>query len=284
MGEDDSHWDVRIVPASSIRKVQPAFEEDDEIFASLRTGAPLPASEEKEHVEKILSWRYAERGVADVPAKLSVTELKRRFAAEEAAEDSYGEPHGASRETETFAFKRPNFVQKKEKLSPSEYGTLMHTVLQHIDLAGDLSEKGIEAQLETMAQKEILLPEQIKSVDSRAIEGFFAQSLGAEMKKASRLWRELPFSRMVEARRFYPGAEPEARIFLQGIIDVLFERADGKLTLLDYKTDRNTRPDVVRKKYQQQIDLYAEAVAAIFGRAPEERYLYLLHNGAVVSL
>ena len=284
LGEDDSHWDVRIVPASSIRKVQPAFEEDDEIFARLRTGAPLPASEEKEHVEKILSWRYAEWGVADVPAKLSVTELKRRFAAEEAAEDSYREPHGASRETETFAFKRPNFVQKKEKLSPSEYGTLMHTVLQHVDLAGDLSEKGIEAQLETMAQKEILLPEQIKSVDSRAIEDFFAQSLGAEMKKANRLWRELPFSRMVEARRFYPDAEPEARIFLQGIIDVLFERADGKLTLLDYKTDRNTRPDVVRKKYQQQIDLYAEAVAAIFGRAPEERYLYLLHNGAVVSL
>ena len=104
------------------------------------------------------------------------------------------------------------------------------------------------------------------------------------MKKANRLWRELPFSRMVEARRFYPDAELEARIFLQGIIDVLFERADGKLTLLDYKTDRNTRPDVVRKKYQQQIDLYAEAVAAIFGRAPEERYLYLLHNGAVVSL
>ena len=54
--------------------------------------------------------------------------------------------------------------------------------------------------------------------------------------------------------------------------------------LLDYKTDKNTRPAAVREKYRLQIEIYTEAVEAILGRKVAERCLYLLQDGSVVQL
>ena len=65
---------------------------------------------------------------------------------------------------------------------------------------------------------------------------------------------------------------------------MLFEEADGKLVLLDYKTDRDTRPARVRERYAKQVELYREAVAGILGRPVKESILYLLHDGTAVTL
>ena len=135
-----------------------------------------------------------------------------------------------------------------------------------------------------MVEKELLLPEEAKEVRLDAIESFLHAPLAERMKKSRRLWRELPFSRRIEARRFYPEAEADARIFVQGIIDVLFEDENGALVLLDYKTDENTRPAVVRSKYRLQIELYTEAIEALLNRKVDERCLYLLRDGSVVQL
>lgn len=284
-GEDDSRWQVKIVPASAVASVCAAVPEEDEVFEKLRRGEPLSASVEKDAVEQMLAWQYAQHGVDDVPAKLSVTELKRRFSVEDAAEEKPYAP--LKKEYGGFSgnvFKRPDFMQKKTGLSASEYGTLMHAVLQHIDLAGDANRQGLEAQLAAMVEKELFLPEQAKAVRLDAVASFLRSPLGARMKKARRLWRELPFSRRLEARRFYPEAEPEARIFVQGVIDVLFEDENGAFVLLDYKTDKDTAPAPVREKYRLQIELYTEAVEAILGCKVDERCLYLLQDGSVVQL
>ena len=132
-----------------------------------------------------------------------------------------------------------------------------------------------------MTEKELLLPEQAAIIRLDAIETFLHSPLGIRMKKARRLWRELPFSRRLEARRFYPAAEPAARIFVQGVIDVLFEDENGALVLVDYKTDKDTNPMHICRKYRLQIDLYTEAIEAILGRKVTERCLYLLHDGKV---
>ena len=234
---------------------------------------------------KRLAWQYASYGVDDVPAKLSVTELKRRFFVEDAVDASSYRSFSEKRSgSARVIFKRPDFMQEKAGVSAAEYGTIMHAVLQHIDFAGDVSRRGVKAQLAAMVEKELLLPEEAKEVRLDAIESFLHAPLAERMKKSRRLWRELPFSRRIEARRFYPEAEADARIFVQGIIDVLFEDENGALVLLDYKTDENTRPAVVRSKYRLQIELYTEAIEALLNRKVDERCLYLLRDGSVVQL
>ena len=116
------------------------------------------------------------------------------------------------------------------------------------------------------------------------IQRFLASDIGQRMLHAKKLWRELPFTRMLEADKYYPEACPGTRIFNQGVIDVLFEEANGDIIILDYKTDRNTDPEVIRDKYKIQLDLYTEAVESIIPAKVKERYLYMLRDGSIVKV
>ena len=90
---------------------------------------------------------------------------------------------------------------------------------------------------------------------------------------------------MLKAKDFYPEVQEETElVFTQGVIDLLAETADGKLILIDYKTDKLTDPDRIRRRYQIQLDMYKNAVEAILGRKVDKTYLYLLQNGSFVPM
>ena len=115
-----------------------------------------------------------------------------------------------------------------------EYGTLMHSVMQHIDYRRDVSYSGIKNQLEEMVEAEFLLPEHMKAIRIKNVQAFFQSFLGQRLRKSLRAWRELSFSRMLPAHRFYKEVQGEEDLFVQGVIDLLFEEADGSLVLVDY--------------------------------------------------
>ena len=141
------------------------------------------------------------------------------------------------------------------------------------------------AQLAVLAEQEIITADQVEMVRTGSIAAFFASPLGRRMLEAKRLWRELPFCRMLPAGRYYAEVRDDsAEIFNQGVIDVLFQEADGRVVLLDYKTDRDTAPAAVKEKYAIQLDLYAEAVRSVLGLAVSEKYLYMLRDGSVIQL
>ena len=62
---------------------------------------------------------------------------------------------------------------------------------------------------------------------------------------------------------------------VQGIIDAFFYE-DGRIILVDYKTDRvrhRNGSDLV-EKYRVQLDYYTEALERMTGRKVSERYIY----------
>ena len=71
---------------------------------------------------------------------------------------------------------------------------------------------------------------------------------------------------------------------MAGSLTGVVEEPDGTLVLVDYKTDSDTRPEKIRKRYALQIDLYSEAVSAVLGRDISERMLYLLHDGTILNM
>ena len=206
-----------------------------------------------------------------IPAKLSVTELKRR--AEE--EDS---PQLADFAQKKFIYRRPNFMQKKE-ISGAEFGSLMHKIMQSLNLSGDLSAKGIAAQIAELAKREIISSEHVKLIKPEKISKFFSSELGQRLVKAQEFYREMPFSRLIDAQKIF---HVDEKIFIQGIIDLLFKDAAGKWILLDYKTDRDS-PDIA-ERYRVQIELYAAAVEALLKIKIAEKYLYLLNGGRFVKM
>ena len=63
-----------------------------------------------------------------------------------------------------------------------------------------------------------------------------------------------------------------------------FEDEDGKLVLLDYKTDRSDDAAKIKKRYQVQLGIYSEAVEAILGRSLDEKYVYLLQSNKLIAM
>lgn len=222
-----------------------------------------------------------------VPAKMSVTEIKRRFTDDEAAVKVLRE--------EKF-YRRPDFEREK-RLTGIEYGLAMHSVMQHIDLRGDLTVDGIDDQIGSMVERKILSAEAARAIRREHVAAFFDGEFGRRLVGAEKIYRELPFNMLIsttELNRLLERMKSEYlsvkmlptvddKIFIQGIIDVLFRDERG-LVLLDYKTDRVDDVELIRQKYRLQIDLYASAVETILGVAVDERFIFLLSKDTLIGM
>ena len=242
-------------------------------------------SEIKDEEEKLidadlskLAKKFSSVTIKNIPAKMSVTELKRRIELDDALtqnliQDKYS----------MMIYKQPDFEQSK-KISGAQYGTLMHSLMQRLDLKGDLTTEGITEQIKLMLRKNIFTVEQAKVLKPNKAAKFFSSSIGQKMLSSNEIYRELSFSRLIDAKKFFP--EVDDKIFIQGVIDVLF-KCDEKYILIDYKTDRvddeNSIVEEMKNKYELQIEIYSEAIEKILNKNISERYLYMLSSGTIIK-
>lgn len=216
--------------------------------------------------------------LADLPAKLTATGVKRTFKAEEAAEDTPPPRTGGK-------LRRPFF--EKRPLTATERGTVHHLFLQFARYDGLDTREGVERELARLREKKILSPEQADAVEPRKIMGFFRSALYRELFAAGRVRREFKFSVLVPAAAYYPiaGRTPEEEILLQGVIDCLIETPEG-FTVVDFKTDRVSRQNVRARAegYREQLAAYQMAVEKIFERPVVRRVLFFLEIGAEIDV
>lgn len=275
--QDESEWLVRIYSRDEFANAGQQVDTQVPFLSELEQLAPVAAGVGTDWSGKLLDWKYPQTEVVGKPAKLSVSEIKRRF---EFVDSEHGEKMFARPPIIT----RPRFIQAAGKLTAAEYGTIMHTVMQHIEPTGDLTEAGLQAQVQSLIDREILLAEQAAAVDIGGVVQFYAAELGQRICRSPKVRRELPFSLMLPAERFYPellgGNE---KIFVQGVIDLLFDEPDG-LVLVDYKTDKGQSAAELTAKYAIQLDLYAEAVQTIVKQPVKEKYLYIFSSGQVIRM
>ena len=68
------------------------------------------------------------------------------------------------------------------------------------------------------------------------------------------------------------------KILVQGLVDMIFENADGTITLLDYKTDRMNDNDweisSFIERHRTQLQYYKIAVERITGKKVTDMILY----------
>jgi ATP-dependent helicase/nuclease subunit A len=244
-----------------------------------------PVSKYTEEINRRLSWKYDFMESSKIPAKLSVTELKR--LGNELFSDSYT--------TNMFTpklFKKPQFLEEAKGLSAAERGTVVHFVMQHLDLRMSMDYNSISDQIRRMTAKELLTEEQAMSVNIKSIVRFFNSSLGSRMLRVKDfdrdLRREVSFYmklRSTEVNKDLPKEKYEEEItLLQGVIDCYFREKDG-LVLLDYKTDYANEENMleIKERYEKQIYYYTEALARITGETVKEKYIYLFSNGEIIS-
>ena len=278
-------FSVQFVSAAATFSETENVAESDEWKDCIRKLEPLSLPENSDRID-VLSWKYPY--YMDISAKMTVTEIKRRTETTEEElrfMPSRTNPLENSADTVQNKFPPPDFLYAEEiQTGGAAFGTLMHDVMQKLRLDGPLDAVDIESQLDAFVTDGTLTEEERHIVRVPPIAKFFASPIGRRMKNAKHCWREQPFSLLVPAAEMDARASAQDEIFVQGIIDVFFQDADGRLVLLDYKTDRNTTPDLIRKRYRTQLDLYARAIRTITGRAVDGTYIYRLSDGDTIVL
>ena len=289
--EDPSLWDIKLWSKNDILMSKESDEPKDNVIVDLVEDLTAEDGEDSitlgnknfKEIDKRLGWEYEYIDAAYIPAKISVTELKRRFSVQ-SSEEGTSMPYFTAK-----LIKKPMFLEGKKGLSAAEKGTIIHFIMQHLDL--DEIKMNIKAnykniidnQIKQMVAKDLLTEKQVESVDTGMIERFFGSELGERMLTAKNISREIPFNIAIPFKELYTKGNKkymeEETVLLQGVIDCFFEEDDG-VVLIDYKTDYvpEGKEFVIKDRYQLQLDYYSRAVEQITGKKVKAKYIYLLQS------
>ena len=232
-----------------------------------------PPEERVEELARALAWTYPHAPAADLPSKLTATQLKGRALDAEAAEDT-GSPPPVRR----TAFERPDFAAQKLGLTAPQRGTALHKVLQYLDFDRTGSVEEISQEIDRLTAGQFITGEEGRSADPRKLAAFFASPLGRELLAAPIREREYKFSMLLPGEAFFPDARGEEILF-QGVVDCWFEDERG-ITIVDFKTDRVPKPE----QYRPQVEAYARALEELLGKRVARKALYFFATGEVCYL
>lgn len=259
----------------------------DNWLENVKVHEPVPVqSAYKDEIERFMNYKYKDVAATEIRAKQSVTELKRQFSLQDSWSDT-----SILKEFQKVSLDRPKFLQQN-KLSATEIGTAMHTLMQAVSLTYKPSEKDLTSLLQSMQEKDILTEAQIKAINIKQIMGFFDSPLGETvLQKSDQVKREVPFSYLLPVAKLYKQSDLEEHVLIQGVVDSMIEEEDA-ITLIDYKTDKiegryanwEAAEKVMKERYQIQIKLYAEAIQAITGKKVSNAYLYFFDGQHICQI
>ena len=255
-----------------------------------------------EEIVQRFAFIYPNLVAAKTTAKISVSELKRRFAERDAEAVSATDvsmqqrlvPSGetsddttdeaavvdtnipAISETEladsVFGRKPLAIADAEEIVTGAQWGTLMHEAMQWLPVK-KYTQQSMTDMLDSLQAEGKFSDEERSLLSDRSLYGFFNSDLGQRLIASKRVERELPFSMLFDGNRVYPDVENGERLFLQGIIDTAFVE-DDQWVLVDYKTDRVKSGDELIRRYKIQMDLYKEALERLTNMPVKASYIY----------
>ena len=255
-----------------------------------------------EEIVQRFAFTYPNLVAAKTTAKISVSELKRRFAERDAeavsatdvsmqqkpviscdiTEDTTGEnaildtsiPTISETELADSVFGRKPLAiaAADEVVTGAQWGTLMHEAMQWLPVK-KYTQTSMTDMLDSLQAEGKFSDEERSLLSDRSLYGFFNSDLGKRLIASKRVERELPFSMLFDGNRVYPDVEAGERLFLQGIIDTAFVE-DDQWILVDYKTDRVKSGDELVHRYKIQMDLYKEALETLTGMPVKASYIY----------
>lgn len=168
---------------------------------------------------------------------------------------------------------RPAFMSESG-LTATERGTAFHEYLHYCDY----KKAAVDplGELDRLVEEKFLTEEQADAIDIDMISGFFESKLGKSILSADACYKEWQFSINLKASEIDAfDTDSDEEIFLQGAVDLYFEK-DGKLYIVDYKTDRVKTADELVERYTAQLAIYKKSLELITGKKVEACYLYSL--------
>lgn len=215
-------------------------------------------SDEKQETGAVLRpfSAYGYKQYTEIPAKVTATQ-----AGVKSVDDFAETVSGVDR-----FLKTPTFIkgENKRKLSGKKKGDAYHKAMELIDFSGDAS------QLDGLHAKGKLSDRERDCIDTAEVQAFLESGLCRRIAESGSVYREFPIFCEYTPDDF---PENEEKPFVQGVADLYFVE-DGQIVLVDYKTNLNTNPDVLREEYEGQLRIYARALERMTCMPVKECYLW----------
>ncbi|HHT64692.1 MAG: helicase-exonuclease AddAB subunit AddA [Caldicoprobacterales bacterium] len=239
-------------------------------------------------IEKRFAWEYPFGYAVNIPSKLTVTEIRKLHGMRAVQLSDEGDTAVTYPVKEAPSFSaRPGFLEGSKQFSAAEKGTIVHFILQHLELDRVASEQEVAKQVDEMVRCELLTQEEAQAADLTWIHAFFNSETGFRIRNADGVRREVPFNFRKKADELINHLQPnDDTLLIQGVIDCFFEE-EGQWVLVDYKTDYVNsvqRLQELAQQYRVQMDLYTEALEQITGKPVKERILYFLSANQAINV
>ncbi|HAT4770754.1 helicase-exonuclease AddAB subunit AddA [Clostridioides difficile] len=281
--EHNSKWYGKLWNKNDILVEKKSDEEKESIEEILeKIDVDSPDSDYYSEIEKKLKYIYPYEFSTRKPATISVTEIKK-------IQNNYEEELINTIFEQKVILKKPLFIQneeEREKISGTERGTIVHLVMEVLDLKNVSSVNDIKSQIRGFVSKGIITEKQASIVNPYKIYKFFASNIGKRMLNAEIINREKSIYAQVNMKDIYIYEKlinnddkklyDNESVMLRGIVDAYFEE-DNQIVLVDYKTDFVNEENInqIIEKYKKQLDLYADIIETLTGKSVKEKCIYL---------
>ncbi|HBE8450273.1 TPA: helicase-exonuclease AddAB subunit AddA [Clostridioides difficile] len=281
--EHNSKWYGKLWNKNDILVEKKSDEEKESIEEILeKIDVDNPDSDYYSEIEEKLNYIYPYEFSTRKPATISVTEIKK-------IQNNYEEELINTIFEQKVILKKPLFIQneeEREKISGTERGTIVHLVMEVLDLKNVSSVNDIKSQIRGFVSKGIITEKQASIVNPYKIYKFFASNIGKRMLNAEIINREKSIYAQVNMKDIYIYEKlinnddkklyDNESVMLRGIVDAYFEE-DNQIVLVDYKTDFVNEENInqIIEKYKKQLDLYADIIEILTGKSVKEKCIYL---------
>ena len=176
---------------------------------------------------------------------------------------------------------KPKFLNEEEKLTGAEKGTLMHLILQKLEIR----KKGytmneISELIQKLYENNIITEIERNGINRNKILKFVQSNIYRDLIEAKEINREKPFYINIPAKEIF-NKELEENVLVQGIIDLYYIDKNDKLVLVDYKTDyiEEGKEKELIVKYKKQLELYKRELESALNRKVDKIFIYSVYLG-----
>jgi len=234
-------------------------DEKQEIKTEIRD---IKKTKEYDKITEILNWKYKYEDITKLQSKMSVTKIKELKTKEE--------------KKQQMVEIKPRFMQEDGRISGAEKGTLIHLILQRLNLRKSYTKKDIQEFVEKLYMKKIISEAQKNVIPIEKIYQIMNSDFMSKVRNAKEIYKEQPFYTYISTKEIYD-TESDENTLVQGIIDLYYIDENNDCILVDYKTDYVQNETELIEKYKVQLEIYKKALEDALKTKIKECYIYSIY-------
>ena len=246
-----------------------------DIIENIKSDTDIKLNEEKlKSIKANLEREYKYKENAQTLSRISVSALKMIKAEDEEeivqneikeVDEKYIDEENEKEELEKSSkYNLPKSISNELKYTAVRKGILIHFILQNLDFSIE-NKKELFSFIDKLVENNTISKEDRKYISVNRIYNFLNSNIGKDLKNAKNIYREYEF--ILEDTNI-------SNSLILGVIDLFYETEDGKVVLVDFKTDKLDNEEEFVKRYKKQLDIYKQAINELTQYKVENTYIY----------